>query len=80
MLSVKRALDFGGSELQQMTEGKIFGQAPAIDLEVEAARQKALLDSNSSRTCSICNMICQKVVSQLHFVKKHLVQKVLEQT
>ena len=37
------ALDFGGSELQQMTEGKIFGQAPAIDLDVEAARQKALL-------------------------------------
>ena len=37
------SLDFGGSELQQMTEGKIFGQAPAIDLEVEAARQKELL-------------------------------------
>ncbi len=36
-------LDFGGSELQQMMEGKIFGQAPAIDLEVEAARQKELL-------------------------------------
>lgn len=37
------ALDFGGSELQQMTEGKIYGQAPAIDLDVEAARQKDLL-------------------------------------
>ncbi len=37
------SLDFGGSELQQMMEGKIFGQAPAIDLEVEAARQKELL-------------------------------------
>ncbi|MEK5068386.1 phosphoribosylformylglycinamidine synthase subunit PurL [Sporosarcina sp. FSL K6-1508] len=37
------SLDFGGSELQQMTEGKIFGQAPAIDLEVEAARQNELL-------------------------------------
>ncbi|WP_438312886.1 phosphoribosylformylglycinamidine synthase subunit PurL [Sporosarcina sp. FA9] len=36
-------LDFGGSELQQMTEGKIYGQAPAIDLDVEAVRQKALL-------------------------------------
>jgi len=36
-------LDFGGSELQQMTEGKIFGQAPSIDLDVEAARQKAVL-------------------------------------
>lgn len=38
-------LSFGGSELQQMTEGKIIGQAPAIDLEVEAARQKALLSA-----------------------------------
>lgn len=37
------ATDFGGSELQQMVEGKISGQAPAIDLEVEASRQKALL-------------------------------------
>ena len=37
------ALDFGGSELQQMTEGKISGKAPAIDLDVEAARQKSLL-------------------------------------
>ena len=36
-------LDFGGSELQQMTEGKISGRAPAIDLDVEAARQKSLL-------------------------------------
>lgn len=37
------APDFGGSELQQMTEGKIFGQAPSIDLDVEATRQKAVL-------------------------------------
>ncbi|WP_318618329.1 phosphoribosylformylglycinamidine synthase subunit PurL [Sporosarcina sp. YIM B06819] len=36
-------LDFGGSELQQMMDGTISGQAPAIDLDVEAARQKALL-------------------------------------
>lgn len=36
-------LDFGGSELQQMLEGKISGQAPAVDLEVEKTRQKALL-------------------------------------
>ena len=49
------SLDFGGSELQQMTEGKIFGQAPAIDLEVEAARQKELLTAIQNRTCSICN-------------------------
>lgn len=36
-------LAFGGSELQQLTDGKITGQAPHIDLDVEAARQKALL-------------------------------------
>ncbi|WP_342506531.1 phosphoribosylformylglycinamidine synthase subunit PurL [Sporosarcina sp. FSL K6-2383] len=36
-------LDFGGSELQQMIDSKISGQAPAIDLDVEAARQKAVL-------------------------------------
>lgn len=38
-------LDFGGSELQQMTEGKISGQAPVMDLDVEATRQKALLEA-----------------------------------
>ncbi|CAM3209224.1 phosphoribosylformylglycinamidine synthase subunit PurL [Filibacter tadaridae] len=37
------SLDFGGSELQQMTEGKISGRAPVIDLDVEAVRQKELL-------------------------------------
>ena len=47
--------EFGGSELQKMVEGRIFGQAPSIDLEVEAARQNALLTSNSSRSCSICS-------------------------
>ena len=41
-------LDFGGSELQQMMEGKIFGQAPAIDLDIEAARQKELLTAIQS--------------------------------
>jgi phosphoribosylformylglycinamidine synthase II len=35
--------EFGGSELQKMTYGKIFGKAPAIDLDVEAKRQKQLL-------------------------------------
>lgn len=35
--------DFGGSELQKMLEGTISGKAPAIDLEVEAKRQKQLL-------------------------------------
>ena len=36
-------LAFGGSELQKMMNGKIFGKAPAIDLDVEAKRQKAIL-------------------------------------
>lgn len=35
--------EFAGSELQKLSEGKIYGKAPAIDLEVEQARQKALL-------------------------------------
>ncbi|QBK24529.1 phosphoribosylformylglycinamidine synthase subunit PurL [Ureibacillus thermophilus] len=37
--------EFGGSELQKLVYGKIFGKAPNIDLEVEAARQKALLSA-----------------------------------
>ncbi|MFJ7936515.1 phosphoribosylformylglycinamidine synthase subunit PurL [Sporosarcina sp. NPDC096371] len=37
------ATEFGGSELQQMTDGTISGQAPAIDLDIEAARQQQLL-------------------------------------
>ncbi|PIC70183.1 phosphoribosylformylglycinamidine synthase II [Sporosarcina sp. P18a] len=35
--------EFGGSELQQMIEGKIFGKSPAIDLDIEATRQQQLL-------------------------------------
>ncbi len=35
--------EFGGSELQKLVHGKIFGKSPAIDLEVEASRQAALL-------------------------------------
>lgn len=35
--------EFGGSELQKLTHGKIFGKAPAIDLDVEARRQDELL-------------------------------------
>ncbi|MEK3889742.1 phosphoribosylformylglycinamidine synthase subunit PurL [Bacillus sp. FSL K6-3431] len=31
--------EFGGSELQKMIHGKIFGKAPAIDLDVEVSRQ-----------------------------------------
>lgn len=37
--------EFGGSELQKMVEGRIFGQAPSIDLQVEVARQNALLQA-----------------------------------
>ncbi|KGR79130.1 phosphoribosylformylglycinamidine synthase subunit PurL [Ureibacillus manganicus] len=37
--------EFGGSELQKLIHGKIFGQAPSIDLDVEAARQKAILSA-----------------------------------
>ncbi|MGE6489112.1 phosphoribosylformylglycinamidine synthase subunit PurL [Paenisporosarcina sp. NPDC076898] len=37
--------EFGGSELQKMVEGRIFGQAPLIDLQVEVARQNALLQA-----------------------------------
>ncbi|HWK22045.1 MAG TPA: phosphoribosylformylglycinamidine synthase subunit PurL [Ureibacillus sp.] len=37
------ATEFGGSELQKLVYGKIFGKAPFIDLEVEANRQEAIL-------------------------------------
>ncbi len=40
--------EFGGSELQKLVEGRIFGQAPSIDLNVEAARQKAILTAIQS--------------------------------
>jgi phosphoribosylformylglycinamidine synthase subunit PurL len=37
--------EFGGSELQKMKEGRIFGKAPALDLEIEEKRQKQLLEA-----------------------------------
>lgn len=37
--------EFGGSELQKLQFGKIFGKAPVIDLTVEANRQKELLNA-----------------------------------
>ncbi|RDI36689.1 phosphoribosylformylglycinamidine synthase subunit PurL [Falsibacillus pallidus] len=37
--------DFGGSELQKMVKGKIYGKAPAIDLKVEQTRQNQLLEA-----------------------------------
>ncbi|SDC57028.1 phosphoribosylformylglycinamidine synthase subunit PurL [Shouchella lonarensis] len=36
-------LEFGGSELQKMLEGKSFGAPPSLDLTVEKERQDALL-------------------------------------
>lgn len=35
--------EFGGSELQKLVYGKIFGKAPIIDLQLEAKRQKEIL-------------------------------------
>ncbi|UII56336.1 phosphoribosylformylglycinamidine synthase subunit PurL [Cytobacillus spongiae] len=35
--------EFGGSELQKLTYGKIFGKSPEIQLEVEAKNQKQVL-------------------------------------
>ncbi|WP_305960689.1 phosphoribosylformylglycinamidine synthase subunit PurL [Bacillus safensis] len=35
--------EFAGSEFQKMTEGRIYGKAPEIDLDVELTRQEALL-------------------------------------
>ena len=37
--------EFGGSELQKLIDGTISGKAPAIDLSIEAARQKAILEA-----------------------------------
>ncbi|VEF49182.1 phosphoribosylformylglycinamidine synthase II [Bacillus freudenreichii] len=37
--------EFGGSELQKLVHGDIFGKSPAIDLEIEAARQKQILEA-----------------------------------
>ncbi|MBT2664870.1 phosphoribosylformylglycinamidine synthase subunit PurL [Bacillus sp. ISL-4] len=36
-------VEFGGSELQKMLEGKIFGRAPELDLAIEQERQQQIL-------------------------------------
>ncbi|WP_057913885.1 phosphoribosylformylglycinamidine synthase subunit PurL [Peribacillus muralis] len=36
-------VEFGGSELQKMLHGKIFGRAPELDLTVEQKRQQQIL-------------------------------------
>ena len=38
-------VDFGGSELQKLIEGKYSGQAPNIDLSIEKERQEKLLEA-----------------------------------
>ncbi|WP_017754523.1 phosphoribosylformylglycinamidine synthase subunit PurL [Calidifontibacillus oryziterrae] len=40
--------EFGGSELQKLLEGRIFGKAPQIDLEIEVNRQQQLLTAIKS--------------------------------
>ncbi|ALC83874.1 MULTISPECIES: phosphoribosylformylglycinamidine synthase subunit PurL [Bacillus] len=35
--------EFAGSELQKLTEGRIFGKAPELDLKIEKERQDSLL-------------------------------------
>ncbi|MET3696587.1 phosphoribosylformylglycinamidine synthase subunit II [Bacillus oleivorans] len=37
--------EFGGSELQKLLSGKIFGKAPELNLEVEEKNQKQVLDA-----------------------------------
>lgn len=37
--------EWGGTELQKMLHGRIFGKAPSIDLELETKRQKQLLEA-----------------------------------
>lgn len=39
----KTEVEFGGSELQKLTYGKVFGKAPAIDLQTEQTRQQQIL-------------------------------------
>ncbi|SFB23639.1 MULTISPECIES: phosphoribosylformylglycinamidine synthase subunit PurL [unclassified Bacillus (in: firmicutes)] len=35
--------EFGGSELQKLTYGRIFGKAPVLDMKVEQSRQQQIL-------------------------------------
>ncbi|MBU9710700.1 phosphoribosylformylglycinamidine synthase subunit PurL [Evansella tamaricis] len=44
--------DFGGSELQKMIEGSIFGQPPTFDIEVEKERQEQVLNAIQAGTVS----------------------------
>jgi phosphoribosylformylglycinamidine synthase subunit PurL len=51
--------EFGGSELQKMVEGRIFGKAPSIDLDVEVARQNALLQAIQAGTVASAHDIAE---------------------
>ena len=42
--------EFGGSELQKLAEGKIFGRAPEIDLDIEHMRQQQILEAIQAGT------------------------------
>ncbi|MGJ9458383.1 phosphoribosylformylglycinamidine synthase subunit PurL [Oceanobacillus sp. CF4.6] len=44
----KAEVEFGGSELQNVIQGKYEGKAPKIDLDIEAKRQKQLLEAIQS--------------------------------
>ena len=46
--------EFGGSELQKLSEGKIFGKAPEIDLDVEKKRQQQILEAIQEGLVAIC--------------------------
>lgn len=51
--------EFGGSELQKLIHGEIFGQSPSIDLEVEANHQKQILDAIRSGVVASCHDISE---------------------
>lgn len=51
--------EFGGSELQKLIHGEIFGQSPSIDLEVEASHQKQVLDAIRSGVVASCHDVSE---------------------
>lgn len=51
--------EFGGSELQKLIHGEIFGQSPSIDLEVEASHQKQVLDVIRSGVVASCHDVSE---------------------
>ena len=47
---MKQNLNLAGSEIQKLSEGKIFGKAPEIDLDVEKQRQQQILEAIQAGT------------------------------